>query len=155
MTNIEIITRARDDCSSLLFLRDDESLQTRRSICTQNSERLDDSFIFDDEIFNSGPYLSSMKSNTKYAVRHARSQAEADSSFADFAQDLNSYNESRRRATRAICAQEQTTKDLQSRNAPSPAVSHGRKLLVMGNSRGSGSAMLRVLEMAYGDLGLP
>lgn len=155
MANLEIITRARDDCSSLLFLRDDESLQTRRSVCTMNSERLDESFVFDNEIFNSGPYLSAMRSNTKYAVRHARSQAEADSSFADFARGLNSYNESRRRATRAIHAKEQTTKDLQSRNAPSPTVSHGKKLLVMGNSRGSGSAILRVLDMAYGDLGLP
>ena len=94
-----------------------------------------------------------MRPNTKYAVRQARSQAEADSSFADFARGLNAYNESRRRATWAIRAKEQTTNDLQSRNAPSPMVSHGKKLLVMRND--SGSAILRVLEMAYGDLGLP
>ena len=56
---------------------------------------------------------------------------------------------------RAIRAKEQTTKDLQSSNAPSSAVSHGKKLLVIGNSRGSGSAIVRAIEMAYGDLGLP
>lgn len=214
-----------------------------------NSERLESTFIFDHEVFNSRPYLSAMnlamRSNIRYAIRDAPSQAEANSSFADFAQGLNSYNETRRRAARAIGAKEQTTEDFRSWNGPPPAVSeshalkhsssdesvscdigfdarlsedsehqrsircknttdpesdqiaarssrkrrrlslrlpsllssqdslssktslpsgidsssstgqHEKKLLVMRNSQANGSTIIRALEMAYGDVGLP
>ena len=74
--NCEIITKIRDETSSLLWLRDDESQCTRKSICTENSELLDSSFTFDREIFNSRAYLAALKSNMKRVVREAHSKAQ-------------------------------------------------------------------------------
>ena len=76
-SNREIITKVRDETSSLLWLRDDESQCTRNSICTENSERLDSSFTFDREVFNSRAYLAALKSNMKRVVREAHSRAQA------------------------------------------------------------------------------
>lgn len=73
--NRDIITKARDDTSSLLWLRDDESHGTRKSTCTENSELLDSSFIFDSEILKSRAYLTAMKSNMKRVVREAHSRS--------------------------------------------------------------------------------
>lgn len=75
--NREIIITVRDETSSLLWLRDDESQCTRKSICTENSERLDSSFTFDREVFNSRAYLAALKSNMKRVVREAHSRAQA------------------------------------------------------------------------------
>ena len=75
--NLEIITKIRDETSSLLWLRDDESQCTRKSICTENSELLDSSFTFDRDIFNSRAYLAALKSNMKRVVREAHSKAQA------------------------------------------------------------------------------
>lgn len=73
-SNRDIIAKARDETSSLLFLRDDESHDTRRSICTENSELLDSSFVFDREVLGSRAYLAAMKSNMKRIVREAHSK---------------------------------------------------------------------------------
>ena len=81
--NREIITKVRDETSSLLWLRDDESQCTRKSICTENSELLDSSFTFDREIFNSRAYLAALKSNMKRVVREAHSKAQAKHSSED------------------------------------------------------------------------
>ena len=78
--NREIITKTRDDTSSLLWLRDDESHGTRHSVCTENSDFLDSSFIFDREIFSSRAYITAMKSNMKRVVRRAHSKAQTKSS---------------------------------------------------------------------------
>ncbi|KAL8641515.1 MAG: hypothetical protein Q9228_001678 [Teloschistes exilis] len=69
--NRDIVPQARDDSSSLLWLRDDESLGTRRSVCTENSDFLDFSFSFDEEIFGSRIYLAALKSSMKRVVRDA------------------------------------------------------------------------------------
>ncbi|KAI4124009.1 MAG: hypothetical protein LQ341_007123, partial [Variospora aurantia] len=67
--NHEIICSVRDDSSSLLWLRDDDSCGTRKSTCTETSDFLDASFTFDPEIFKSRAYLSAMRSNIRGAVR--------------------------------------------------------------------------------------
>ncbi|KAL8987446.1 MAG: hypothetical protein Q9177_003342 [Variospora cf. flavescens] len=67
--NHEIICSVRDDSSSLLWLRDDDSCGTRKSTCTETSDFLDASFAFDPEIFKSRAYLSAMRSNIRGAVR--------------------------------------------------------------------------------------
>lgn len=81
--NREIITKIRDETSSLLWLRDDESQCTRKSICTENSDLLDSSFTFDREIFKSRAYLTALKSNMKRVVREAHSKAQATNSPED------------------------------------------------------------------------
>ncbi|KAL8832348.1 MAG: hypothetical protein Q9170_004918 [Blastenia crenularia] len=73
--NREIIHQARDDSSSLLWLRDEESLGTRRSMYTENSEFLDFNFAFDNEVCGSKAYLAAMKSSMKRVVRDAHSKA--------------------------------------------------------------------------------
>lgn len=65
----KILLSLRDESSSLLWLRDDESCGTRRSTYTETSEFLDASFVFDPEVFKSRAYLAVMKSNLKRAVR--------------------------------------------------------------------------------------
>ncbi|KAG8529514.1 uncharacterized protein KY384_006151 [Bacidia gigantensis] len=72
----QTIYRARDETSSLLWLHDDESHDTRRSVCTQNSELLDLSFVFDQEVFSSRAYFTTMKSNMKKAVLSAQLEAQ-------------------------------------------------------------------------------
>lgn len=65
----KILSSLRDDSSSLLWLRDDDSSGTRRSIYTETSEFLDSSFTFDAEVLRSKVYLTAMRSNLKQAVR--------------------------------------------------------------------------------------
>ncbi|KAI9701581.1 MAG: hypothetical protein M1836_001637 [Candelina mexicana] len=79
----EIIRKARDGTSSLLWLRDDESQGTRKSVCTENSDLLESSFAFDREVFSSRAYLTAMKSSMKRSVREARSKAQAKQSSHD------------------------------------------------------------------------
>ena len=64
-----ILSSLRDESSSLLWLRDDDSCGTRKSAYTETSEFLDASFVFDPEVFKSRAYLAVMKSNLKRAVR--------------------------------------------------------------------------------------
>ena len=75
--NCQIIQSARDDTSSLLWLRDDESHGTRRSTCIENLDHLEASFTFDREIVGSKAYLAAMRSNIKNVVREAYSTAQA------------------------------------------------------------------------------
>ncbi|KAL8728486.1 MAG: hypothetical protein Q9166_005384, partial [cf. Caloplaca sp. 2 TL-2023] len=65
----KILCSVRDDSSSLLWLRDDDSCGTRKSTFTETSEFLDASFTFDPEVLKSRAYLSAMRSNLKQAVR--------------------------------------------------------------------------------------
>ena len=71
----QIIQLARDDTSSLLWLRDDESNDTRdrRSILTENSDLLDAAFVFDREVLASKAYLAAIRSNMKRVVREGHS----------------------------------------------------------------------------------
>lgn len=64
-----VLSSVRENSSSLLWLRDDESVGTRRSTYTETSEFLDSSFAFDAKIFRSKVYLTAMRSNLKQAVR--------------------------------------------------------------------------------------
>lgn len=65
----QIVDSVRDDSSSLLWLRDDESCCTQKTTITETSEFLDTSFTFDREIFNCKPYQVAIRSNMKQAVR--------------------------------------------------------------------------------------
>lgn len=64
-----VLSSIRENSSSLLWLRDDESIGTRRSTYTETSEFIDNSFAFDAEIFRSKVYMTAMKSHLKQAVR--------------------------------------------------------------------------------------
>ena len=85
--NCQIIQSARDDTSSLLWLRDDESYGTRKSTCIENLELLDASFTFDREIFSSKAYLAAMRSNIKNDVKEAYSIAQAKHAAHDDVED--------------------------------------------------------------------
>ena len=63
-----ILSSLRDESSSLLWLRDDDSCGTKKSAYTETSEFLDASFVFDPEVSKSRAYLAVMKSNLKRAV---------------------------------------------------------------------------------------
>ncbi|KAL9599927.1 MAG: hypothetical protein Q9219_003489 [cf. Caloplaca sp. 3 TL-2023] len=67
--SVKILSSFRDDSSSLLWLRDDDSSGTQRSMFTERSDLLDNSFAFDTEIFKSRPYLTVMRSHLKQAVK--------------------------------------------------------------------------------------
>ena len=63
-----IIQRLRDDTSSLLWLRDSESILSRRTVSTCNSKLLETVFDFDGEVFNSKVYQVALRSNMKQAL---------------------------------------------------------------------------------------
>ena len=63
-----ILSSLRDESSSLLWLRDDDSCGTKKSVYTETSEFLDASFVFDPKVFKSRAYLAVMKSNLKRVV---------------------------------------------------------------------------------------
>ena len=58
----------KDDTSSLLWLRDAESCYSERSAFEENSELLDTTFDFDQEVFKSKAYLEAMRSNMKHEL---------------------------------------------------------------------------------------
>ena len=68
-----VIQRLKDDTSSLLWLRDSESILSRRTVSTCNSKLLDTVFDFDSEVFNSRAYQVALKSNMKQVLSHKAS----------------------------------------------------------------------------------
>ena len=68
-----VIDQVKDDTSSLLWLIDPESLCSRQSILTEGPARshqnIDQTFAFDNDIFNSKAYRQAAKSNMKQAIR--------------------------------------------------------------------------------------
>ncbi|MCJ1434227.1 guanine nucleotide-binding protein subunit alpha [Xylographa pallens] len=65
-----IIQRLRDDTSSLLWLRDSESILSKRTVSTSNSKLLETVFDFDGEVFNSKVYQVALRSNMKQVLSH-------------------------------------------------------------------------------------
>lgn len=65
-----IIQRLRDDSSSLLWLRDSESIFSRKTVSTSNSKKLETVFDFDGEVFNSRVYQEALRSNMKQVLSH-------------------------------------------------------------------------------------
>lgn len=63
-----IVNLIKDDMSSLLWLRDEDSHHSRISISTENSHMLNKIFDFDHEIFNSKVYQVAIRSNMRQAL---------------------------------------------------------------------------------------
>lgn len=59
----ELLDRVKDDTSSLLWLKDSESIGTSRSMGSQNLETVNMMFSFDSEIFSSKVYRMATRSN--------------------------------------------------------------------------------------------
>ena len=68
-----VIQRLRDDTSSLLWLRDSESILSRRTASTFNLEPFETAFDFDSEVFNSRVYKVALRSNMKQLLLHEAS----------------------------------------------------------------------------------
>ena len=66
----QVIQRLKDDTSSLLWLKDSESILSRKTISTTNSKLLDTVFDFDGEVFNSKAYQEALRSNMKHVLSH-------------------------------------------------------------------------------------
>ncbi|MCJ1403255.1 guanine nucleotide-binding protein subunit alpha [Xylographa trunciseda] len=65
-----VIQRLRDNTSSLLCLRDSESILSRKTVSTFNSKLLETVFDFDGEVFNSRAYQVALRSNMKQVLSH-------------------------------------------------------------------------------------
>ena len=76
------IQRLRDDTSSLLWLRDSESILSRRTVSTFNSQLLETVFDFDGEVFNSRVYQVALRSNMKQVLSHKASRHSEPSDLA-------------------------------------------------------------------------
>lgn len=63
-----IVNLVEDDMSSLRWLRDENSHDSRKSILTENSQMLDTDFDFDREIFNSKVYKAAIRSTMRQAL---------------------------------------------------------------------------------------
>ena len=74
MNSRHIITRARDDTSSLIWAQNTERGIARQSTLTENSTMLDAMFDFDNEIFNSKAYQRAMRSNIRYGLNRRRKE---------------------------------------------------------------------------------
>ena len=68
-----VIQRLRDDTSSLLWLRDSESILSKKTVSTSNSELLETVFDFDSEVFNTRVYQVALRSNMKQVLSHKAS----------------------------------------------------------------------------------
>ncbi|MCJ1283127.1 guanine nucleotide-binding protein subunit alpha [Xylographa opegraphella] len=66
----QLMQRLRDDTSSLLWLRDTESILSRKTMSTFNSKLLETIFDFDGEVFNSKVYQGALRSNMKQVLSH-------------------------------------------------------------------------------------
>ncbi|KAL8847613.1 MAG: hypothetical protein Q9221_007343 [Calogaya cf. arnoldii] len=66
----DVIQRLRDDTSSLLWLRDSESILSRKTVSTCNSDLLETVFDFDREVLNSRAYHAATRFNMKQAISH-------------------------------------------------------------------------------------
>lgn len=64
-----LFSLARDDTSSLLFLRDAESCLTYRSVAPDSVDLIETRFNFDPELFNSKPYRSATRYNMIQAIQ--------------------------------------------------------------------------------------
>ena len=67
------IQRLRDDTSSLLWLRDSESILSRKTVSTFDSKVFETVFDFDGEVFNSRVYQMALRSNMKQVLSHKAS----------------------------------------------------------------------------------
>ncbi|KAL8646043.1 MAG: hypothetical protein Q9226_007038 [Calogaya cf. arnoldii] len=68
----DAIQRLRVDTSSLLWLRDSESILSRKTVSTCNSDLLETVFDFDREVLNSRAYHAATRFNMKQAISHKR-----------------------------------------------------------------------------------
>ena len=135
----------RDETSSLLWLRDDESHDTRRSTCTENSELLDSSFIFDREVFGSRPYLTAMKSNMKRVVREAHSKVQAKHASGNGFEGVSHSEEDAQTSTGDTEGQHGAIVDLQSSKGLDSKASEARSY---------GGSPPNQFTCAYGDLAI-
>ena len=82
------IQQVKDDTSSMLpLLNDPKSLDSRQSISSENSIRLelklDESLAFDDDVFDPNPYRAAATSNMKHVMRKAKNSDAEKTSLSD------------------------------------------------------------------------
>ncbi|MCJ1377204.1 guanine nucleotide-binding protein subunit alpha [Xylographa soralifera] len=88
-----VIQRLRDDTSSLLWLRDSESILSRKTMSTFNSKVLETVFDFDGEVFNSKVYQLALRSNMKQVLSHKAFRQSKTSDFASATTNDTSLSE--------------------------------------------------------------
>ena len=74
MKGRQVIKQLRDDTSSLLWLKDSESILSKKAVSTTNSKVLDTVFEFDSKVFNSRAYQMVLRSSMKHVLSYKPSR---------------------------------------------------------------------------------